>query len=180
LDLRLAQPTSVSGVFFRHIPAGGDPMFRPEHPADGRWQRGKMVEGFYLAASEQTAWSEWYRGLAELAIPPMRQMPRDLWRFEVCIDGIADLSDADRLAAVGLPFPVPARSQWPLFQAAGETLAKEGWPGVLYPSASRMDHSEGSYALCLFRSTSRISGVAPVGSPTRHNEPPAPPRSLQT
>jgi RES domain-containing protein len=139
-----------------------------------------MVEGFYLAASEQTAWSEWYRGLAELAIPPMRQMPRDLWRFEVCIDGIADLSDADRLAAVGLPFPVPARSQWPLFQAAGETLAKEGWPGVLYPSASRMDHSEGSYALCLFRSTSRISGVAPVGSPTRHNEPPAPPRSLQT
>jgi hypothetical protein len=90
---------SVSGVWFRHVPAGGEPLFRPERPADGRWQRGEVVEGFYLADSEETAWAEWYRALAELAIPPMRQLPRDLWRFEVEIQRVADLSPPRGLRA---------------------------------------------------------------------------------
>lgn len=180
MDLRDVQPTSVRGTFFRHVPAGGDPLFRPEHPADGRWQRGEIEEGFYLADSEQTAWSEWYRALAELALPPMRQMPRDLWRFDVHVEEVADLSDADRLAAIGLPLPVPARNQWSRFQAVGEALAKEDWPGILYPSASRTEHSEDNQALCLFRRTPRISGVNPVGPPARYDEPPAPPRDLRT
>jgi RES domain-containing protein len=180
LDLRDVQPTSVRGVFFRHVPVGGDPLFRPEYPADGRWQRGRVVEGFYLADSEQTAWSEWYRALAELAVPPMRQMPRDLWRFAIHVEEVADLSNANSLATVGLPFPLPARRQWPRFQAVGEALAKAGWPGILYPSASRAAQSEGNHALCLFRHAPRIPGVDPVGPPTRYDEPPAPPRDLRT
>jgi hypothetical protein len=116
-------------VFFRHVPAGGDPLFRPERPADGRWQRGEVVEGFYLAADERTAWAEWYRALAELAVPPMRQMPRDLWRFEVELEGVADLSDAGKLEAASLPYPVPSRNQRPRFQAVGEALAASCWTG---------------------------------------------------
>jgi RES domain-containing protein len=158
-------------------------MFRPENPADGRWQRGKVIEGFYLAGSEQTAWSEWYRALAELAVPPMRQMLRDLWCFDVHVEKVADLSDPDALSKARLSLPVPSRSQWPRFQAVGEALAKEGWPGILYPSASRVEQSEDNHALCLFRSaklTSSISGLAPSGPPTRYDEPPAPPTSLRT
>lgn len=180
MDLRNVQPISVVGLFYRHIPAGGDPLFRPEHPADGRWQRGEIIEGFYLAESERTVWSEWYRVLAELAVPPMRQMPRDLWRFDVHIEEVADLSDANMLAALGLPLLVPTRSQWPQFQMVGETLAKAGWPGILYPSASRAEQSEDNHALCLFRSSPNIPGVHPVGPPTRYDEPPAPPASLRT
>lgn len=171
------QPTSVRGVFFRHVPAGGDPLFQPEYPADGRWQRGGIVEGFYLAGDEQTAWGEWYRVLAELAMPPMRQMPRDLWRFEIHIEEVADLSNPKRLAAVGLPPPLPARNQWPQFQTVGETLASGGWAGILYPSAAR---SGSNHALCLFRRTPRIPGVDPISPPAHYNEPPAPPRSLRT
>lgn len=183
--LQSARATSVSGVYFRHIPAGGDPLFSPEHPAGGRWQRGEVVEGFYLAGSEQAAWSEWYRALAELAIPPMRQMPRDLWRFEGSIDGVADLSDVDKLNEVGLPLPVPARSQWPRFQEVGEGLWKAGWPSILYPAASRAANAEGAkaegdLALCLFRQTTEMPGVAPFAPPVRHNEPPAPPPNLRT
>lgn len=158
-------------------------MFRPDAPADGRWQHGEVIEGFYLAGSERTAWSEWYRALAELAVPPMRQMPRELWRFEVHIEGVADLTDPDVLSALGLPLPVPDRSQWALFQAIGEMLAKESWPGILYPSASRVERSADNHALCLFRaakSTRSISGVAPSAPPTRYDEPPAPPTSLRT
>ena len=31
-----------------------------------------------------------------------REMPRDLWRFDLSVEGVADLSDIDRSAAVGL------------------------------------------------------------------------------
>lgn len=183
MDLRTVQPITVDGSFYRHIPAGGDPLFRPEDPADGRWQRGEVIEGFYLAGSEQTAWSEWYRALAELAVPPMRQMPRDLWRFDVHIKGAADLSDVDVLSAVGLSLLAPTRRQWPRFQAVGEALSKAGWPGILYPAASRVKQSEDNRALCLFRPaklTAGIAGVDPSGPPTRYDEPPAPPTSLRT
>lgn len=138
------------------------------------------MEGFYLAGSEQTAWGEWYRALAELAVPPMRQMPRDLWRFDVHIEQIADLSSAGQLEAVGLPSPVPARSQWPEFQTIGEAIASAGWSGILYPSASRASGSEGNHALCLFRRTPEIPSIAPLGPPARYDEPPAPPGGLRT
>jgi RES domain-containing protein len=177
LDLRSVERTVVSGVFFRHVPAGGAPLFRPEHPADGRWQRGEVVEGFYLAGDEQTAWGEWYRALAELAIPPMRQMPRDLWRFDVRLEGVADLSTAEKLEAVCLPLPVPSRSQWPRFQAVGEALASDGWPGIVYPSAARAGSKP---ALCLFRREIKLPGIRPLGPPARHDEPPAPPSGLRT
>lgn len=169
--------TSVCGVWFRHVPARGDPLFRPKLPGDGRWQRGETVEGFYLAGNEETAWAEWYRSLAELALPPMRQMPRDLWRFSVDVGRVADLSDEERLARVGLPRPKPTRVEWLSFQVVGEILAAEGWPGILYSSAAR---PRGSLALCLFRSTPLLPGVEPLPPPARHDEPPAPPTGLRT
>ncbi len=177
MDLRGVEPTSVRGEFFRHVPAGGKPLFRPEDPSDGRWQRGSVVEGFYLAGDERTAWAEWYRALAEFGVPPMRQMPRDLWRFDVRLEGVVDLSSEGKLAAVGLSPLAPSRSQWEEFQAVGEALAETGWSGILYLSAAR---SEGAVALCLFRREERIAGVVPVGPPTMYNEPPAPPTGLRT
>lgn len=135
------------------------------------------MEGFYLAADEQTVWAEWYRALAELGVPPMRQLPRDLWHFDVRLDRVADLSSDSRLSAVGLPPLIPIRSQWEKFQAVGEALAEAGWPGILYPSAAR---SEGAGALCLFRRGERMTGVDPTGPPVRYDEPPVPPRGLRT
>lgn len=168
-------PAPVRGVWFRHVPARGAPLYRPERSADGRWQRGEVVEGFYLADSEDTAWAEWYRALAEAALPPLRQLPRDLWQFEVDVDRVADLSSSKRLKRVKLERPVPDRRQWPTYQTVGETLFSEGWSGILYEAAAR----HGSLALCLFRSSDRLLGVDPISPPTRHDEPPAPPRGLR-
>ncbi len=161
----------------RHLPAGGRPLYRPPQPGDGRWQRGEVVEGFYLADRAETAWAEWYRALAELAVSPMRQMPRDLWRYRVDLPRVADLSNPERLERVGLPAPVPARNQWPGFQAVGEALWAEGWAGLMCPSAARP--VEGS-ALCVFRHQGDIEGITPDPPPERYNEPPAPPRGLRT
>jgi hypothetical protein len=168
-------PTPISGVWFRHVPAGGAPLHRPEHPADGRWQRGEVAEGFNLADSEDTAWAEWYRALAELALPPMRQLPRDLWRFRVDIERVADLSSLEQLKRLGLAESIPDRRQWPAFQALGETLFAEGWAGIVYASAARPK----SHTLCLFRSSDRLTGVEPLPPSTRYDEPPPPPRGLR-
>jgi RES domain-containing protein len=123
----------VTGTWWRQTPHGGDPLFRAEPPSDGRWQRGEVVGAFYFADSEDTAWAEWYRALAEFAIPPARQMPRDLWRWEVDVGDVADLSDKDRLNSVGLSRPEPARRTWPPLQAVGERLWREGYRGILAP-----------------------------------------------
>lgn len=155
----------MSGVWFRQVPASGEPLLRPDPAPDGRWQHGETVEGLYLADSEQTAWAEWYRALGELGIPPEQGLPRELWSFAVDLDRIADLSDVQRLEAVGLPIPKPSRRQWQAFQAVGEQLHAQGWAGVLYPSAALA----AGRALCVFREHDEIEGVTTDKLQARYN-----------
>jgi RES domain-containing protein len=134
------------------------------------------VAAIYLADDEQTAWAEWYRLLAEISIPPTHGMPRDLWRWTIAVNDIADLSTPAKLAKLNLPVPMPSRQTWSAFQAAGEDLYRKGYRGVLYPSAARPDHQ----ALCLFRENIVIPGADPVRPPTTYRDPPAPPTGLRT
>lgn len=117
---------AVRGRWLKHSYPGSLPLPEREPPPDNRWQRGNVVDALYLADSEETVWAEWYRHLAERAIPPLAQMPRELWTWEVDVE-VADLSSAERLASVGLPSPVPGRRSWPAFQKVGERLHGEGW-----------------------------------------------------
>jgi len=48
----------VAGIWWRQTPHGGDPLFRADPPADGRWQRGDVVAAMYFADSEETARAE--------------------------------------------------------------------------------------------------------------------------
>lgn len=151
----------VDGVWWRQVPRGGDPLFLTDPPSDGRWQRGEIVGGMYFADCEETAWAEWYRALAEFAIPPERQMPRDLWRWQIDVEGIADLSTAIALKRVGLTPPWPTQSEWLAFQEVGEQLWRDGRRGVRAPSASRPSH----VVLCLFRDAEDIAGAEPLRPP---------------
>jgi hypothetical protein len=62
-------------------PAGGDPLFQPVDPADYRWPRGSVVDAL---------WAEWYRALAEAALPPRHSLPRALWRWQVDLPRVAN------------------------------------------------------------------------------------------
>ena len=123
------EAVGLDGVYFRHVPRGAAPLVGPEPPRDGRWQRGEIVGAVYLADSVATAWAEWYRYLAEAALPPQPSLPRDLWRWEISLSSVADLRHRGRLACVGLPAIQPTRLQWPAFQSVGEQLHQDGWPG---------------------------------------------------
>ena len=167
---------AVAGIWWRQTPHGGDPFYRADPPSDGRWQRGDTVGGLYFADNEETAWAEWYRALAEFAIPPDRQMPRDLWRWEVDAEQVVDLTDTDHLAAVGLPAPRPNQREWPAFQDLGEQLWRDGYRGVLAPSAARPEHR----ILCLFRETDEVLGATPVRPALTYRRPPPPPSGMTT
>ncbi len=168
--------TNASGTWWRHIPHHGLVYERPDPPADGRWQHGATVEGFYLANDTATAWADWYRALAELGFSPMQQMPRNLWRFDVDLE-VAGLSDSEHLARVGLAPPPPGRDTWPPYQAIGDQLWQEGWAGVLAPSAARPAQG---LILCIFRTTDAIPGTKPVPPPRVHRLPPVVPTGLRT
>ena len=166
----------VTGRWVRHAPAGAPAIPERDPPPDNRWQRGAIVDALYLADEAGTAWAEWYRHLAEHGLPPNRQLPRDLWSWEIDVE-VADLSDATRLARVGLAMPRPGRRGWPPYQRVGETLADDGWAGLVAPSAARPEH----LVVCLFRADDgAVSEARPVPPPTRVDEPPAPPTGMTT
>ena len=83
---------ALAGVWFRQIPVGADPLSRPPDPPDGRWQRASVIGAIYFADSPATAWAEWYRALAEAAIPPAMALPRDLWQWEIDLPRVADVA----------------------------------------------------------------------------------------
>ncbi|THD75204.1 MAG: RES domain-containing protein [Phenylobacterium sp.] len=166
---------AVRGRWVKHTHPGSPPLPVRDPSPDNRWQRGDVVDALYLADSEQTAWAEWYRHLAERAIPPLAQMPRDIWSWQVDVE-VADLSTKQHLGAVGLPLPTPGRKNWPAYQHVGEQLAAEGWKGLLAPSAARTDGT----VLCLFRGNRTPDGAEPIPPPRRISEPPPPPTGLRT
>jgi RES domain-containing protein len=169
-------PTPVKGQWVKHVAPGLDPLSQRVPPPDNRWQRGTVVGAIYLAHEADTAWAEWYRHLAELGLPPTRQMPRELWTWDVDLT-VADLSTESRLGRVGLALPRPRSGEWPPFQRVGEALAAEGWNGLLSVSAARPAHE----VICLFRARDgSVPGAAPVGKPVLVHEPPAPPTGMTT
>jgi RES domain-containing protein len=170
------ETTSISGIWWRQIPGGGDVHYEPDPPADSRWQKGEVVDAHYFADTEDTAWAEWYRAIAESGLPPGQALPRDLWQWEISLPDVADLSTTEKLNKVGLKAPSPTRNQWPECQAVGEALYAEGWPALLAPSAARPD----GRVLCLFRAERIVAGATPVPPPQTYEDPPRVPQGMTT
>jgi len=165
----------VRGRWFKHAYPGSPPLPERDPPPDNRWQRGEVVDALYLADSNETAWAEWYRHLAERMIPPLAQKPRELWTWRVRVE-VADLSTPERLAKVGPRAATPTRASRLACQRVGEQLAQEGWAGLIAPSAARPTGK----TLCLFRAADGVRGAQPVPPPREVREPPPPPTGLRT
>jgi RES domain-containing protein len=167
---------SIGGVWWRHLPHGGDPLRHADPPSDGRWQRGEVVPALYFAEREATVWAEWHRGLAERGMPPEMGLPRDLWRYEIDLDGVVDLSTGEALEGHGLATPRPTRRQWPPFQRVGESLWKAGAKAILYESAAH----PGNLTLCIFATDDAIASLHPIRPPQAFDSPPPMPADTRT
>jgi hypothetical protein len=96
-------PVVIDGLWCRHVPDGVNPDERPQPPGNNRWQRGDVVDAVYLADGPECVWAEWYRHLAEAAIPPNVRLPRDLWRYQ-----LQPVTVADRITQP----PAPPTGMW--------------------------------------------------------------------
>jgi RES domain-containing protein len=167
-------PVAVSGEWVRHAPHRSALLGRPAEATDGRWQRGDVVRGLYLAENAGTAAAEWYRYLAERGLSPTAAIPHDhhIWHVDL---RVADLSTTDRLAAVGLQPPRPQRRSWAPYQNIGEILWNDGWPGLRAPSAARPD----ALILCVFEDDWPPTGCTAVRA-IELTRPPPPPTGMTT
>lgn len=161
----------VSGTWVRYRAVARRPA--GDIPGPGRWQR-IGTRRLYLADTEQTAWAEFYRALAERGQAPQDELPCELVSVEVSLDQVADLRTGRARAALGLPRLRPTRAQWPAFQAVGERLASHGARGIVYASAAR------ARAVCLCVFEAGFPGLKQSGEPLRIDVPPPPPRGLRT
>jgi RES domain-containing protein len=181
-DEPIAEPPRirVQGTWWRITRGATDPLFWSAEPADGRWQRGRVVRALYLGNTEETCWAEWYRHTSEAGVPPQQRLPTAIWRIEVDVDDIADLTAPGILAGEGIARLSPSRRQWPKTQPIGDALWRDGARGVLAPSAA---HKAG-LVLAIFRPndgpTDSVAGVRPVGPPRLFDALPALPPGLRT
>lgn len=179
------RPRAVTGTWIRHVPHQADLLGRADPPSDGRWQHGEIVPALYLADTARTATAEWYRALAEWGLSPQDHVPYDhhRWRLDLLDDhsiasdrgSVADLSDIERLHAVALDAPRPSRRTWPHYQQVGEQLWREGWAGLIAPSAAH----PGSLIVCVFATAWPPAGCTPLNANTVKAIPP-PPRGMTT
>jgi RES domain-containing protein len=127
------------------------------------------VPALYLADTTQTATAEWYRALAERGFSPQDHVPYDHHRWRLELD-LADLSTTEHLHSVALDPPRPSRRTWPPYQQAGEQLWREGWAGLIAPSAAH----PGSLITCVFATTWPPAGCTPLDATTVKTIPPPP------
>lgn len=105
------------------------------------------------------------------------RLPRDLWRFDVDLDDVADLSAEGILDGYGVRALSPSRRQWPETQPIGEAAWRAGAAGVLAPSAAHV----GGQVLAVFRTRrGEIPGLNPIRPPRRFSELPPLPTGLRT
>jgi RES domain-containing protein len=162
-------PVALCGEWIRHAPHRSDLLGRSPEPTDGRWQRGELIRGLYLADEPHTAVAEWYRYLAERGLPPSAAIPHDhhLWRIDLTV---ADLSTTERLAAAGLNPLRPSRRDWPPYQDIGEALWRDGWRGAIAPSAARPT----AKTICIFCDDWPPIGCTPLRAIEITQAPPPP------
>ena len=125
---------------------------------------------------QETVWAEWYRHSSEAGVPPDRRLPASMWRVDVDLDDVADLTAPDVLEGEGIDHLDPTRRQWRRTQPIGEAAWREGARAVLAPSAAR----SGGLVLAVFRATEAVAGLTPVPPPKRHRTLPPLPAGLRT
>lgn len=116
----------------RHDPLSGDGA----QLAGGRFNPAGSFPVLYLCLSRACAVAELQRAAARQALDVVDLLPRHLYRYEIALDRVLDLTATPTQKAVGLAAEVLTGPEWTACQELGTTAHALGWQGLVAPSAT--------------------------------------------
>ena len=127
---------SWQGRAFRHMLGSASPELANVRGA--RWNP-PGTPALYTSLAEATAVAEGDHLIAMQPVPP--RAPRTIYELEIAVANLLDLTDATRLAAIGITEDDFESIPWEPCQRVGGAIAWLGHDGLLIPSVR---DSEGS------------------------------------
>lgn len=124
------------GHVYRHMLGSAPPELANERGA--RWNP-PGTSALYTSLAETTAKAEGDHVIAMQPVPP--RATRTVYELDVAIKNLLDLTDAGRLAAIGITGEDFESIPWEPCQRVGGAVAWLGHDGLLIPSARDNDGS---------------------------------------
>jgi RES domain-containing protein len=128
---------AYGGDAFRHLPPAYDPLSgRGARIHGGRWNPPDSFSVLYLGLDRQTVVDEFERLARRQRRDPADFLPRAFYRYDLLLQSVLDLRDAEAMEAVGLNSAELTSDQLEACQRVGRAAHQAGREGILAPSAA--------------------------------------------
>lgn len=135
LDAVPRRPLAVAS--YRHVSAGRHPLSgEGARIQGGRWNPRESFPTLYLALAQDVAVREFHRLAARTGRSPDDFLPREVYRIEVTLHVVLDLTEPQTVKAVGVNAEQLSREDLTTCQAVGDAAHYTGFEAVLAPSAA--------------------------------------------
>ncbi|MGH2573280.1 MAG: RES family NAD+ phosphorylase [Actinomycetota bacterium] len=125
------------GEAFRHLGPGYPPASgEGARIQGGRWNPPDSFPVLYLALQRETVIAELYRRAEREAVPPANLLPRHLYRYQVQLHEVLDLTVQMAAETLGLSAEMIRGVDPSPSQAAGNAAHYAGFEGLRAPSAT--------------------------------------------
>jgi RES domain-containing protein len=156
------------GEAFRHLPPAYDPLSgRGARIHGGRWNPPDSFSVLYLGLDRQTVVDEFERLARRQRRDPSDFLPRAFYRYDLTLQNVLDLRNAEALAAIGLSVAELSSDQLEACQRVGRAARHAGREGILAPSAA----SEGTVLALFLDGMQPGSTIAPTRMETWESTP---------
>jgi RES domain-containing protein len=136
-----AAPTTFYGEAFRHIAAGYlDPLSgEGARIHGGRFNPPESYPALYLCTTRACALAELRRLAGRQVIGLAGLLPRTLYRYEIFVQQVLDLTSTEVLSALGVTEAQVIGPDWTLPQQIGAAAHDSGWQAIIARSATGVD-----------------------------------------
>lgn len=122
---------------WRHIRLGRDPLAGTgARIQGGRWNPPNSFSVLYMATDQTTVSAEFRRLVARQGLRPENFLPRAMYRYEIDLATLLDLSQVDARDAVGISDQDICADDISVCQAVGEAAYACRRSGIVAPSAT--------------------------------------------
>lgn len=134
------EPVAYRGSGYRHQSPGYDPLDGEGARINGgRFNPPDSFSVLYLCTSRDCAVAEFDRLGMRHVIGASGLLPRELYKYEVELSLVLDLTSATTLGAIGIQPSQLVGSEWAACQRLGEDAHTAGFQAVRSPSATGTD-----------------------------------------